>query len=305
MMSPRESWLVTGAAGRLGHELCRHLMASGRRVVAFSHERPIDIVGLSSQTVDLLDRASVERAITEADCRYVVHTAGLTDVDGCESQPAKARQIHVDATRFVATVARSCGAAFVQISTDHLWNGLRQFVDEEAPPQPMNVYAHTKFEGELAALAAHDGALIIRTNFFGRGRPWRPSFSDWIESSLRQGRRLTMFRDVFFTPIAMRLLCPAIVEMAARGATGVFHVAGRERLSKYEFAVRFTERFGFDRGRIEPVSIVDFGLKAPRPKDMSLATDKAARFIGRAMPDCGESLDALCNEMGESYAVSR
>jgi dTDP-4-dehydrorhamnose reductase len=288
-----DSWLITGASGRLGHQLCRHLVATGHRVAGLIHDRPVELDSVTGLAVDLLDRAAIERAIEGSECSYVVHTAGLTDVDDCEARPDVAESIHVTATSHVAIAARRKGATFIYISTDHLWRGDRAFVDEDRPPQPLNVYALTKHRGELAARAAHPEALILRTNFFGHGRPWRPSFSDWLDARLRQDNRITMFRDVFFTPIAAEILCPLIVEMATRGATGIYHAAGSERLSKYEFGIRYAEIFGHDRARISPASVIDAGLKAPRPNDMSLATEKIERFLGRPMPDCQESLETL------------
>jgi dTDP-4-dehydrorhamnose reductase len=291
--------LITGAAGRLGHQLCRYLVETGRAVVGLTHVRPIAVDGVTSRTADLRDGDALVSTIEEEGCSYVVHAAGNTDVDDCEARPEAAEQINVAAAACVATAASRSGAAFVGLSTDHLWDGTRPFVDEETPPQPMNVYARTKYLGERVALAAHRDALILRTNFFGPGRPWKPSFSDWIETGLSEGRTLTMFDDAYFTPISMALLCPIIVEMAERRATGVYHAVGSEPLSKYSFGVRLAESLGYDTDRIVPVSIDDADLKAPRPKDMSLAVGKIERFLGRKMPDCRESLRAHVGRSAE------
>lgn len=234
--------------------------------------------GVKSRPADLFDGVAIGRILEETGCRHVIHAAGNTGRRRLRSPPEAAGRIHVTATGIAATAASRAGAALVGISTDHLWDGTRSFVDEETPPRPMNCYARTKRRGELAALAAHKDALILRTNFFGRGRP---TFSDWIETELSQGRALTMFDDVFFTPIGMELLCPIVVEMAAREATGVYHAAGRGLISKYAFGVQLNMTAGYDPA-----------MKAPRPKDMSLATGKIERFLGRPMPDCRESLQA-------------
>lgn len=248
--------------------------------------------GMTSRAVDLLDADAVNRIVEETGARYVVHAAGNTDVDDCEAHPDAAERLHVVATGIVAAAAQQAGSGFACISTDHLWDGTRPFVDEETPVAPMNSYARTKHQGELAARAAHEKALVLRTNFFGHGRPWRPSFSDWIESGLGQGKTLTMFDDVFFTPISLELLCPIIAEMATRGAAGIYHAAGSERISKYAFGVRLAEILGRDVDGIVPSSVEDASLKAPRPKDMSLATGKIEGFLGRPMPTCSESLEA-------------
>ena len=289
-MPDRDTWLITGASGRLGHRLCAALSAGGRRVVGLCLTHPVDISGVVERQLDLTDAASVQSAIEEIAPRFIVHTAGLTDVDSCEAGPDFAHRIHVGTTATIA--AATVGAKIVHISTDHLWNGNRAMVDENTPPTPVNVYARTKLEAEHAVLVRTD-ALVLRTNFFGRGRPWRPSFSDWIDAALQAGRELQMFDDVYVTPIEMGLLSNIIIEMAERGASGVFHASGGERLSKFDFAVRLARALGRPTTSIKPVSIKGAGLRAPRPADMSLATGKIAGFLGRPMPDIDASLRNL------------
>jgi dTDP-4-dehydrorhamnose reductase len=299
MIDSSQTWLITGAAGRLGYQLCRHLAAGGAAVAGHIHEHGIGDPAIREVRADLADGDAVARLVAGSGARIIVHTAGLTDVDGCEAHPDDARRLHVDATANLARAAQRAGARFIHISTDHLWDGARAMVDEETPTAPVNVYARTKRDGEIAAMAECRDALVLRTNIFGRGRPWRPSFSDWIERGLRERRTLTMFTDVYFTPIAMELLCPIIAEMAQRGASGLYHAAGGERLSKYDFARRLADAFGYDPAPIVPVSVGDVALTAPRPNDMSLATDKIARFLGRSMPDCRASLSALRHAAAE------
>ncbi len=288
-----KTWLVTGASGRLGHQLCRWLIAHGCTAIGLRQSHGIGVSGVGEITLDLNDAAALREAMEDTRPDVIVHTAGLTDVDGCERDPEAAALCHGEATRVVAGAAAEADVRLIHISTDHLWDGSREMVTEDTPCRPVNAYARTKKEAEDAALATHPSALVLRTNFFGRGRPWRPSFSDWIESALRERRALRMFHDAWFTPIEMRLLCGVIAEMEDRGATGIYHAAGAERLSKYQFAIRLAQAFDLPADGIEAVSVADSELAAPRPHDMSLATEKIAQFLGHAMPDVAESLNSL------------
>jgi dTDP-4-dehydrorhamnose reductase len=268
-------------------------MARGNAVTALRHHAGHASEGSRDVIGDLTKPDATGNAVREAAPQVIVHAAALTDVDACEHDPARAQAMNVDAARNVAAAARTQGAKLVHISTDQLWDGQRAMLDEATPPAPLNVYGRSKAEAERAVLAAAPDAMVLRTNFFGRGQPQRPTFSDWVEDGLRHGRRLTMFTDVFFTPIAMELLCPIIVEMVERGATGIYHAVGSERLSKFEFGMRLAALFGYDRPNIVPGSVRDAGLNAPRPSDMSLSSDKIARLLGRRMPDCNQSFGAL------------
>lgn len=290
-------WLVTGASGLLGRTACEVLVARGWRVVAARNGHPVNVDGVEEIAVDLCDLEAARAIVERVAPTTVLHAAGLTDVDRCEAMPELAQRIHVDASAAVAAGANAVGARLVHVSTDHLWDGSSAFVDEATEPWPLNVYAATKLAGERAVLAAHEGALVVRTNFFGQGPPWRASLSDWIVGELRAGRTVRAFADVYFTPVHVRLLIGAMTDLLDLGAAGVLHVAGRDRISKFEFASHVAGRLGFASSRVVRASIAEAHLAASRPSDMSLSTERAAALLGAALPELDASLAVLAAEI--------
>jgi dTDP-4-dehydrorhamnose reductase len=290
------SWLVTGASGRLGHRLCRRLAASGQRVLAQFLTHPIENSEIEPVRLDLGDATAVGKAFDALRPDVVVHTAGLSDVDACERDPEAARHQNVRCTDAVARAARRIEARLVHISTDQIWDGRTAWVTEETPPSPINGYARSKVDGERAVLGSGADALVVRTNFYGPGVPWRPSFSDWVCGALREGKPLKMFTDVFFTPIAVEPLCDAIADLVDADYRGVIHVGGSERLSKYDLGVALARAFGLPEEKIERSTLADVPLPAPRPKEMSMSTARAARLLGRPMPDTATCIATLHGE---------
>ena len=288
------NWLVTGASGLLGSVVVTHLLERGVRVCAQQHTHELRFDG-SCKIVngDLTDLEWARRLIISEAPDVIVHCAGLTSVDGCEADPDLAERIHVDASQSLAEASRETGAHFVHISTDHLWHGDKAMIGEDEPVDPINVYGSTKARAEQRVLEANEEALVVRTNFFCRGLPWRASLSDWAEQQLRSNAKFSAFTDAYFTPIEANLLSHLLFELAAKQAGGILHVAGRERLSKYDFVVHLAKRMSLEASRAEPGHIADAHLKAPRPKDMSLSTERASELLGRPMPGLNDSLDAL------------
>ncbi|MBI4280288.1 MAG: SDR family oxidoreductase, partial [Armatimonadetes bacterium] len=211
----------------------------------------------------------------------------------CETSPGPAYEINVEGTHAVAAASREAGAQLVHISTDQIFDGTEGWLGEDAPPRPLNVYARTKWLAEQVALSACPGALVVRTNFYGWGTQSGKSFSDWILGHLQAGRAAQMFRDVFFTPILVNDLLDILWDLVAGGAHGIYHVVGAERLSKYEFGLRVADAFGYPRDLITPIGIEDLGLRARRPKEMSLRGDRATAAVGRPLPPVDAGLARL------------
>ena len=295
-MSRKPKLLITGASGLLGHALCEYF-ASTYEVLGLRLSKSIDVNGVSEAIVDLTQREKMRETLLSFRPEVVIHTAGLTNVDQCESDRSLAQLMNVTVTGFVSEACSEVGAKLVHISTDHLFNGEHAFATEDEKIEPLNVYAETKAQAEGQALLA-PRALILRTNFYGPGRPWRVSFSDWILGHFQKQLPITLFTDSYFTPIAIQNLAEVIAKLIVKDATGVVNVAGKDRVSKYEFGMQLAKRFGFDTSLIRQSSIADMHLKARRPKDMSLSTAKLAQILGAPAPGLKEGLETLATPSG-------
>ena len=278
----RNSVLITGGSGLLAvnwgvMERERH------RVILGLHERPITLAGVETRPIRLESTDHVLRTMDDTMPRLVVHTAGLTSVEVCESAPRLAREINVE---MAANVARACAqrqVPLVHISTDHLFSGNQPFADEDRPVSPLNVYAATKAAAEVEVLTAHPKALVIWTNFYGWGPGYRQSFTDCIVRALRSGTDITLFHDVFFTPILIETLVAAVHDLVSAGAAGIFNVVGDERISKHAFGLALAKQARLDPSPIKSGSIQARPGLVRRPRDMSLSNAKACARLGRKL----------------------
>ena len=291
MKSELPKVLITGASGLLGHPLCEYL-AKTHQVTGLCLNHPIEVPGINEVRIKLTNADDVQDVFERVRPDLVIHAAGLTSVDQCEAEPELANLLNVQITRTITDLSRLYKSKLVHISTDHLWDGSKSLIAEDEPLNPINVYAKTKAEAEKVALE-NAGALVLRTNFFGFGRSWRPSFSDWIISRLQEGLPIHLFDDVFFSPIGIPSLLQIMHSLYLKDATGIYHLFGRERISKYEFGVRLARRLGFRTDRIVCGSVKDHVFKAPRPMDMSMSVMKLEHDWGIIAPSLEESFDRL------------
>lgn len=282
--------MVTGASGLLGANflLCAH--DRSLEVIAVSHRHAIRLEGVTSVQADLTDRAAFRELISRFKPAWIVHCAAATDVDWCEEHPLEAKLVNVEMSRILAVEAGRIGAKMVYISTDSIFDGATGNYEEEDTPAPLNVYAQSKLDGEKAVLAELQGVLIIRTNIYGWNAQNKLSLAEWILSGLGSDQPVLGFVDVMFTPILVNHLSEIILDMMERSFKGIYHVAGSQSCSKYQFATEVAHVFGYNKNLVQPVSVTSIGLRARRPVNPTLKTDKVREALDISLPDVRSGL---------------
>ncbi len=270
--------LITGGSGLLGSNAAR-IAADGFEVYATYNSNPSQIAGCQFVHLDIRDKQQVLSVLEEVKPDLVIHTAGLVNVDYCDEHEGEAWAINVEGTENVALASKQVGAKLVYISTDSVFDGKKGMYTEEDVPCPLTVYAKTKVEGERRVQRWLPDSIIVRTVFYGWSLHTKKSLAEWVVDGLREGKKLKMWTDALFTPILANNLAEVLIAMCRQNLNGIYHVAGKERCSKYAFGREVARAFGLDGNLIEPSSIAEAGLRAPRPKDPSLNIAKVSAAI--------------------------
>ena len=292
---------ITGACGLLGAHLAA-LLSSAHEVIGFDQNPWWDDQPLNVLQGDLRDGRFREAAVAEAAPGVLIHCAATIDVDACETDPAAAYAMNGAVT---GALARLAGPAclFVYVTTDSIFRGDRPFATEADRPCPRTVYARSKLHGEWETELATDRHLIVRTNFFGWSSGRKKTFGEWLHGALERGEPVTLFDDAYFTPIYVVDLARGIEALIAGGQRGIYHVCGRDRVSKYAFGAELARQAGFPTAAVRRGSIDDAGLAASRPKDMSLDTMKLRGAIGRDAPSASSGIGRFLADRGRALSA--
>ena len=285
----KEDILITGGSGLLA--LYWALAVREKFNVTLGlHDRKINLKDIRSILLDLDSKEALTQALEALQPQLVIHAAGLTSIEQCESNPTLAKYINVDLTKNLVMVCAKLNIPMVYISTDHLFSGNESLVQEDYPVSPVNVYAKTKAEAETCVLDSDVEALVIRTNFYGWGTSYRESFSDMVINHLRAGKKISLFKDIYYTPMLVEPFVYTVHELAHKKAKGIFNVVGDDRISKYDFGLRLAKEFNLDNGLIDAGKIIDKPSLVNRPHDMSLSNQKVSNFLGRKMGGLDEHI---------------
>lgn len=276
---------IIGASGLLGHELVPALSGAGHDVVSMGRSAG------SQLTVDLGNLDSVRDAIRQSGAKVFVNLAALTDVDACERAPDDAYRINVRSVENLAeALSDVAGAYLIQISTDQVYDG--DGPHQEADVRLTNYYAFSKYAAELAS--ARVSAACLRTNFFGPSSvEHRISLSDWVLRSLSARREITLFADVFFSPLTMHRLCSLIERVVAVRPLGVFNVGSTDGMSKADFASELAMAFGLSMASAKRGSVLDSPLLAHRPRDMRMDVTAFESAMGMRLPTLISEIHSL------------
>lgn len=276
--------LVTGASGLLGVNLALEA-AKMHTVFGTTYSHALKVEAFTSIQTNLLADGAIEQLLDEIQPDWVINCAALAIVDACEKDPDLARQMNVELPRKLAQYVARGGARLVHISTDAVFDGQSGDYLEEDTPNPLNVYARTKLEGEFAVANADSRAIIARVNLFGWSLTGKRSLAEWFFQNLKAGKEMMGFTDVYFCPLLVNDLAYILMEMLDKELSGLYHVVSSQCASKYEFGVTLARQFGFKDRLIRPSSIDQSNLIATRSPNLTLRIDKLVNDLEKFPPD--------------------
>jgi len=260
--------LVAGATGQLGRALVERL--GDRAVLAAGRD------GL-----DVRDAEAVHRAVSSARPDVVFNASAYNNVDGAETQIAEALEVNAAGPRNLARAARDVGALLVHVSTDYVFDGLKDkpYAEDDCP-RPGNAYGVSKLAGEMLVAESGSAFLTVRTSgLFGAGgnRVKGGSFVERIVAKARRGEALRVVADQVFSPTYAPDLAVAILALVDAGARGIFHVTNSGSCTWHGLAVEALRLARIDV-KVEEIRARDLLAPARRPPHSILSKARYDRL---------------------------
>ena len=261
--------LIVGASGQLGHALIAQLgdaaLPAARRQLDPSWLH-LDLEEIAA-TPSLLDGLIAQHNITAVYC-----AAGATDVERCESDHAWAAAANHLGPLALAKAAKNIPFAFY--STDYVFDGQAGPYAETDKPHALSVYGQTKLDGERAILDAHPNALVLRTTTVYGPDPQSKNFLYTLRRVINAGNTMRVPTDQLATPVYNTDLAAASIALIQGGHTGIFHLAGPEFLSRYDFSLQACDILSLPTAQVQPLTTPELNQKAARPLLGGLRIDK-------------------------------
>ena len=311
----RDLVLITGAHGFLGQHVLRTFLDETHcDLLVTARDEKLQFTDISDEPrilayhkLDVTDRLAVKDAITLFKPDVIVHCAGMVNVDLAEHERELAWKTNVKSVEYLIEAARKTDARIVHISSDYVFDGLKTPYSENAAPSPLNYYGRTKLASENALRSSGVNHCILRGAFFyGVEVHQKPSFAINVIKSLLKNEPFEAFDDLFAPPTLIDDIAFAVIRAVEYRKNGIYHIAGSEMISRYEFAKRIATAFRLSPAHIVPVQFTATDTRADRPRHSSFITLKAQTELGLRITGIDEGLQVMVrgiNDMEDARQI--
>ena len=275
---------ITGASGLIGN----YVVQSAPKFAPRWRVR-----ALTRADFDLLDFAAVEREFVKDKPQFVIHCAAISTLAAAHKNPDLARRVNVDVTAHLAGLAADI--PFIFFSSDLVFDGRKGNYAETDAVNPIHVYGETKLAAEQIVLR-NPRHTVVRTSLnAGVSRAGNRGFNEELRLLWQKGKAMNLFTDEFRCPIFAGETARAVWELVNQKCTGLFHVAGAEKLSRWQIGRLVAARWPQLNPKITPGSAANFP-GPPRALDTSLNIAKVQKVLSVPLPGLGDWLAANPNE---------
>jgi dTDP-4-dehydrorhamnose reductase len=276
--------LITGASGFLGGNLALQFQRQGWTVWGTHHAHAAAFKDIQERVLDICVPEAIARVLDEAKPDAVIHTAAMAAPDDCAADVPATRQINVQGPKLLAGACAQRGIKLLFTSTDQVFSGAKAFQVEDDTVQPLGVYGKSKVDAEKEILSASAARpLVVRLPLmygWGRGPAKGRNFAEKWLRTLLTGGKIQAFTDQWRTPLYVEDAATALRLLLEADLQGTVHVAGPDRVNRYELGVQLARAFSLPESGILASSVNDTVYRDPRPADVSLSIERLRQATG-------------------------
>lgn len=224
---------VTGYKGRLGSELIRQ--------------------GCEPLDVDIRNKQEVISAINQSNPDVIINCAANTDVNDYENAEGYAKGLAINYNG-VKNLRDNFNGLLIHMSTDYIWDGKKGPYSENYPyTEPINSYGLTKQGAEMYLSAFHEKpTCIVRTTCLYETHLKTDFVSKVLECLEKEGK-FEASTQLSGNPTYVPHLVESILQLVKlQDVPKIIHLAGKESLTRYDFALMIASIFGYDKEMIIP-----------------------------------------------------
>jgi dTDP-4-dehydrorhamnose reductase len=291
---------VIGAGGMLGACLVPYFESKGHRMLATD----INVNEPWLEYCDVRAYHSMHYICSEFKPTAIFNLSALTDLEECETHAGDAIATNAGGSANCAALAMKFNAEYVYISTAGIFDGKQEFYNDWSVPNPLCVYAKSKYWGELIAQTVPKH-YVLRCGWQMGSCEKDKKFINKIWKQIKAGAtELNVVTDKEGTPTYVLDFTKQIEKLVEGKHYGLYNAVCAGNASRYDVAVEFVNLLGLQdkiKVNIVPSSFWAEEYFAPRPASEKLVTAKLDLWGWNVMRPWKECLKEYVAENPEYF----
>lgn len=269
--------LITGSHSLLGLGLIK-TKPNNIHVFPTVHRK----INASQIQLDVTDKKNVKSVFQTIQPDFVIHSASISDVDYCEKNKKEARSVNIRGTKNIIEQCKIYKSKIIFISSNALFDGNKDTYKESDIPHPLNYYGKTKLIGENLVKESTIPFVIARlmTMYGWQPKGARPNPVTWLLKKLRNTKKVIIVNDVYLNPLYNLDAAKIIWKLIEKNKQGIYHVAGNQKINRFDWMKKTAIIFGQNKELIAPVLSNYFENKiAKRPLQTVFSIEKTKKEL--------------------------
>ena len=293
---------IAGCGGMLGEAFYEYFTEQNYDILASD----IDLNAKWLTYLDFRDHSSYLKIVNEFNPDFIFHLGAFTDLEYCEKNSYEAYLTNTISVENAVNISNALNVPLLYISTAGIFDGLKNLYDDWDTPNPLGVYARTKYLGEKFVLERAIKPFVCRAGWMMGGGPEKDKkFIQKLMYQLKSGnKQLFVVNDKDGTPTYTLDFAKNCHSLIKTEFFGLYNMVCQGETSRFEVASHLLDILGLDK-KIEliPVESSFFANKyfAARPNSERLINSKLNMRGLNNMQDWKFSLNHYINSRYSNY----
>ena len=259
---------ISGCGGMLGYDVYRTFKNSGYEVLATD----IDLNEEWLQYGDVTKYFEIRKQILMFNPELIINLAALTDLEFCENNEESSWLTNAAGCENLCNISLELDIPYVYISTAGIYDGLKDVYCDYDEPNPLSIYAKSKYYGEKYTLMKNNKSYVFRAGWMMGGLKKDKKFIGKIMKKIKNNEKLRVVDDKLGTPTYTKDFAFSIFKHYENNLPyGLYNMVCDGNASRFDVAKKIIELLDYNEGLIKINSEeIKEEYFAPRPKSEKL-----------------------------------
>ena len=188
--------------------------------------------------LDFRDFSSYRKSVVDFNPNYLFHLGAFTSLEYCENNPDETYQTNTLSVENAVYIANELDIPILYISTAGIFDGKQQTYDDWDQPNPLGVYARTKYMGERFVIENANRYLVCRAGWMMGGGPKKDKkFISKMMNQIKDGKKiLHVVDDKDGTPTYTHDFASNVKALIKNEFWGLYNLVSTGQTSRFEVA---------------------------------------------------------------------